>query len=62
MWMGLPKSRVVRKQSSNGEIHFIIPDDMFDETKETTEDFDDSQIKIIMKKEAAKPLLLLRGE
>ena len=62
MLTGLSKSHVVRKQSSNGEIHFIIPDYMFDDTDETTEDFDESQIKIIMKKEAAKPLLLLRGE
>ena len=60
--MGLSKSRVVRKQSSNGEIHFIIPDNMFDDTKGTTEDFDDSQIRTIMKKEASKPLLLLRTE
>ncbi len=60
--VGLPKSRVVRKQSANGDIHFIIPDDKFDETVETTEDFDDSEIRIIMKKEASKPLLLLRTE
>jgi hypothetical protein len=60
--MGLPKSRVIRKQSSNGEIHFIILDNMFDETTETTENFDESQIKIIMKKEASKPLLLERTE
>ncbi len=60
--MGLPKSRMVRRQSSNGEIHFIIPDDKFDATKETIEDFDDLQIRIIMKQEASKPLLLLRTE
>jgi hypothetical protein len=58
--IGLPKSRVVRKQSSNGEIHFIIPE--LDEDVENTEDFDDSQLKMIMKKEASKPLLLLRTE
>lgn len=56
----VPKSRMVRKQSSNGEIHFIIPE--LDETMENEEDYDDYQIRIIMKKEASKPLLLLRTE
>jgi hypothetical protein len=57
----LPKSRVVRKRSLNGEIHLILPESMFVETKET-EDFDEAEIRKIMKKEASKPLLLLRAE
>ena len=60
--IGLPKSRVVRKQSPNGEIHLILPESMFDETKGTAEDFDKAEIRKIMKKEASKPLLLLRAE
>jgi len=35
---------------------------MFDETKGTAEDFDKAEIRKIMKKEASKPLLLLRAE
>jgi CRISPR/Cas system CMR-associated protein Cmr3 (group 5 of RAMP superfamily) len=57
----LPKSRVARKHSFNGEIHFIIPELMIDDGRET-EDFDVVEIKKIMKKEAARPLLLLRAE
>jgi hypothetical protein len=60
--MGLPKSRAVREQSPNGEIHLILSGYKFDETKETAEDFDDAEIRKIMKKEASKPLLLLRVE
>jgi hypothetical protein len=60
--IGLPKSRVVRKQSLNGEIHLILPESMFDETKETAKDLDEAEIRKIMKKEVSKPLLLLRAE
>ena len=56
------KSRVVRKQSSNGEVHFIVDESMCDETEENARDFDDAEIRKIMKKEASKPLLLLRAE
>jgi hypothetical protein len=34
---------------------------MLNETEETARDFDDVEIKKIMKKEASKPLLLLRA-
>jgi hypothetical protein len=46
------KSQVVRKQSSDGELHFILPEVMLD--------FDEDEIREIMKNEASKPLLLLR--
>jgi hypothetical protein len=58
----LPKSRVVREKSLNGEIHFILPESKFDETKKNAENFDDAEIRKLMKKEATKPLLLLREE
>jgi hypothetical protein len=58
----MPKSRVVRKQFLNGEIHLIITESKFDENRKKTEDFDEAEIRKIMKKEATKPLLLLREE
>ncbi len=58
----MPKSRVVREQSLNGEIHLILQESMFDKTRKTAEDFDKAKIRKIMKKEASKPLLLLRSE
>ena len=59
--MNLPKSRVIREQSSNGEVHFIVLESTLDETEETA-DFDETEMRAIMKKEASKPLLLLRVE
>jgi hypothetical protein len=58
----LPKSRVVREQSLNGEIHLILQESKFDETRKNAKDFDEAEIRKIMKKEASKPLLLLREE
>jgi len=60
--IGLPKSRAVRKRSPNGEIHLILQEYAFEDTGETAEDFDEAEIRKIMKKEASKPLLLLRAE
>jgi len=48
--MGLPKSRVVRRKALNGEIHLILPEYKFDETRETAEDLDETEIRKIMKK------------
>ena len=58
----MPKSRVVREESLNGEIHLIIPESVLDVTRERAENLDQAEIRKIMKKEAAKPLLLLRAE
>jgi len=58
----LPKSRVVREQSPNGEIHIILPDSVFDDNRKNSENLDEAEIRRIMKKEASKPLLLLRAE
>ena len=60
--MGLPKSRVVRKQSLNGEIHIVFPESILDENGGIAEDFDELKIRNIVKKEASKPLFLLRSE
>jgi hypothetical protein len=54
------KLQVVKKKSSNGEIHLILPESRFNENRENAEDLDDAEIRKIMKKEASKPLLILR--
>lgn len=58
----MPKSRAVRKRSLNGEIHFILPESKFVDIRKDAEDFDEAEIRELMKKEASKPLLLLREE
>ncbi|MGA2682557.1 MAG: hypothetical protein ABSF44_12245 [Candidatus Bathyarchaeia archaeon] len=58
----MPNWRTIREQSPNGEIHLILPDNTHDETTKTAEDLDKVEIRKIMKKEASKPLLLIRAE
>jgi hypothetical protein len=58
----LPNWRTIREQSPNGEIHLILTDYMYDETGKSTKDLDKVEIRKIMKKEASKPLLLMRAE
>ena len=58
----MPKLRVAKELFRNGEIHLILPESAFDEDRETAEDLDEAEIRRIMKKEASKPLLLLRAE
>ena len=58
----MSKSRAVREQSQNGEIHLILPELIVDEIEAKAENFDEAEIRKFMKKEAAKPLLLLREE
>ncbi len=60
--IGLPKPRVVRVQSLNGEVHFVFPDSMSDEKPKNARNFDEIEIRRIMKKEVSKPLLLVRSE
>jgi hypothetical protein len=62
MAKSLSKSRMIRERSLNGEIHIILPESKFDDNKENVENFDEAEIRQIMKKEASKPLLLLRAE
>ena len=57
----MPKSRKVRVQSLNGEIHFVFPESMSKTNVKNVEDFDEIEIKRIMEKEASKPLLLVRS-
>lgn len=62
MAIGLPKSRLIRERTQNGEVHLILPESEFDEAWANAVDFDEAEIREIMKKEASKPLLLLRAE
>jgi hypothetical protein len=56
------KLEVARVYSQNGEIHFILREYRADESFKNRKDFDEAKVKKIMKKEASKPLLLLREE
>jgi hypothetical protein len=58
----LPKPRVVRVRSPNGEIHIVFADPATEENNRYTEFLDKIEIGKLMKKEASKPLLLLRSE
>ena len=60
--MNLARFRGFRKRFQNGEIHLILPEYLFDEANEPADELDEIQIRKIMKKEASKPLLLLRAE
>ena len=56
------KSHVVRERSLNGEIHLILRESRFNESRRNEEDLDEAEIRKIMRKEASKPLLILREE
>jgi hypothetical protein len=53
---------VVCVQTINGEKHFVVHS--FEDTENTagSDDLDEAKIRMITKKEASKPLLLLRAE
>jgi hypothetical protein len=54
--------RVVCVQIINGEKHYVIQSLEGKENPAGSEDFDEAKIRMITKKEASKPLLLLRAE
>jgi hypothetical protein len=56
------KLRVVRTRSSNGEIHLVFQESRFDENSKNAVCLDEAKIRVIMKKEASKPLLIMREE
>lgn len=58
----MPKTRAVMEHSLNGEIHLILPESKFDATWKNADNVNMNEIKKIMKREASKPLLLLRAE
>lgn len=51
---------VVRTQSSDGEIHLILTELKLNDALNNTSDLNETKIREIMKKEAQKPLHLIR--
>jgi hypothetical protein len=58
----MKKLQIVRTCSSDGEIHFILLDIAVDKISQDRKSIDTSEVKELMKEQAAKPLLLLREE
>lgn len=56
----MEKTDIVKIYSRNGEVHLILNEHKFDELSKKPSDFNIIEIKALMKKEAAKPLLLIR--
>jgi hypothetical protein len=56
------RSRAVRVKSQNGEVHLVLAEYLPDENAKNAQDFDETEIRRIMKKEVSKPLLLVRSE
>ena len=54
--------KLVGVTTVNGEEHYVVQSWKADENMENAMDFDEVKLKGNMKKEASKPLLLLRGE
>ena len=51
---------VVKTQSSDGEIHLILTELKLNDALSNTNDLNETEIREIMKKEAQKPLHLIR--
>jgi hypothetical protein len=51
---------MVRTQSSDGEIHLILVELKLNDTLNNTSNLNETEIREIMKKEAQKPLHLMR--
>jgi len=54
--------KVVCVQTINGENHYVVQSLEANENPDGTIDFDEAKVRSDMKKEASKPLLLLRAE
>ena len=54
--------KVVCVQTINGENHYVVQSLEANENPEGSIDFDEAKVRRDMKKEASKPLLLLRAE
>lgn len=58
--MFLEKTDVVAIYSQNGEVHLILKENQQEDLLQKLKDVNLVEIKALMKKEAAKPLLLVR--
>jgi hypothetical protein len=60
-WMKIVKRfEMVKTQSSDGEIHIILSELKLNDALNSTNGLNETKIREIMKKEAQKPLLLVR--
>ena len=57
----MPKARVVEVQERDGEVHLIVQESTSVDDGEFADDFDEVELKKIMRKEVSKPLLLSRS-
>jgi hypothetical protein len=54
--------QVVRVESPNGDIHFVLLDSALSEKCENSEDYNEAEVKKASKSDALKPLILARTE
>ena len=59
-WIDVKRFDMVRTQSSDGEIHLILVELKLNDTLNNTSNLNETEIREIMKKEAQKPLHLMR--
>jgi len=58
----MKKLQIVKTCSEDGEVHFILMEIADDNSFEKRGSVDEAEVREIMKKQAARPLLLLREE
>jgi len=58
----MKKKEVIKVLSIDGEIHFVLQDHLDDDEPAECISLGDPEIITAMKREAAKPLLILRAE
>jgi len=56
------KRNIVKVLAQNGEIHFVLREHLFDEKPTECIRLKDAEVQKVLRKEASKPLLLLRAE
>jgi hypothetical protein len=56
------KKGIVRALSKDGEIHFLLREHMVDDEPNECVCIKDTEVVSVLKKEASKPLLLLRAD
>jgi len=58
----MKKKEIVKVLSQDGEIHFVLREHMADDEPRERICLEDAEVITVMKREASKPLLLLRSE
>jgi len=57
----MKRKKAIKVLSEDGEIHFILREDMADDGLRENVCLEDAEVVTILKKEASKPLLLSRA-